>query len=115
MTRGSAIGFYFPLDKDERNALRAHLNALFGALGYAEEGSKPPYRGGLPAGLMALDKGELALVLLPDEQRVWVRDWLEEQAEALEEATPQSLQDLDVIEALHVIADALTAAMERED
>lgn len=112
---GATIGLYFPLSKDELNALRHRLNYLFGSMGYADEDSTPPYRGGLPAGLMALDKGELALVLLPDEQRAWAREWLLQQAATLEKAEPpRSFRELGIIEALRVIADALGEAIDRE-
>lgn len=110
---GNAIGLYFPLSKDEVNALRSRLNYLFGTMGYADEDSTPPYRGGLPAGLMALDRGEISLVQLPDEQRSWVREWLYGQAQFYED-TESSTHKAGLIEALRTIADALTGSIHRE-
>ena len=68
-----AIGLYFPncLDRAAVNALRSRLNAIAAELGYyANLRSPTAGRGNLPELLIAIDAGEVALVLLPDEQRV---------------------------------------------
>lgn len=82
---GNTIGLYFPLSKDDLNALRHRLNYLFGTLGYADEDSTPPYRGGLPAGLMALDRGEIIVMQLSGEQRSQAMEWLYSEAAGIEE------------------------------
>lgn len=68
----STIGLYFGLSQEAANDLRARLNELFGRLGYATETSantsrdrRKPWSGGLPRGLVALDRGELAVVPMP--------------------------------------------------
>lgn len=114
--KGSAIGLYFPLSKGAANDLRRRLNYQFGQMGYADKDSKPPWRGGLPAGLLAIDKGELALVLLPDEQRTWAREWLYQRADDLTNDTETGCtpKELAIAEALRTIADALGEAMNKE-
>jgi hypothetical protein len=65
----TTIGFYFrELDKDDVNALRTRLNALAATFGYTAERGPTAGDGNLAAMLMAIDCGELALVLLPDIQ-----------------------------------------------
>jgi len=65
----SAIGFYFKeLSKKEANALRFRLNDLAATFGYIAERGPTAGEGNLAAMLMAIDCGELALVLLPDTQ-----------------------------------------------
>ncbi len=70
----STIGLYFKMSKATTNEMRHRLNELFGRLGYATDipskadapDRQMPWRGGLSHGLMALDRGELALVPVPD-------------------------------------------------
>ena len=76
----STIGLYFGLSQEAANALRARLNELFGRLGYATETSantsrerRKPWSGGLPKGLIALDRGELAVVSVPSEVLATIR------------------------------------------
>lgn len=60
----TTLGFYFPsMTNEEANALRASLNDIAAEFGYTSRG-----KGNLVTMLLAIDAGELALVLLPDEQ-----------------------------------------------
>ena len=63
-----AIGLYFPGTQEEVNALRERLNALAGEFGYTATRGPTTGQGNLAEMLVAIDAGELALVLLPDEQ-----------------------------------------------
>lgn len=63
----TTVGFYFPLDKEDTNALRRRLNAVAQSFGYYAERGPTAGEGCLTEMLMAIDVGELALVLLPDE------------------------------------------------
>ena len=63
-----AIGLYFPGTQDEVNALRERLNQLAGEFGYTASRGPTTGQGNLAEMLIAIDAGELALVLLPDEQ-----------------------------------------------
>jgi len=110
---GAALGFYFRLSKPEANKIRADLNAIAGDLGYTAVRGPTTGQGNAAELMTCIASGELALVLLPDEQRAWTVEWLYQQAEVLEEANPQ-IREIGIIEALRTIADALTAAMERE-
>lgn len=58
------IGLYFPdqMTRSDVNALRSRLNQIAGDFGYTSRG-----KGNLVTMLCAIDAGELALVLLPDE------------------------------------------------
>jgi hypothetical protein len=56
---GSTIGLYFPIDKDEVNALRARLNALAGELGYIAKAGPTAGKGNLAALLMAIDEDKI--------------------------------------------------------
>jgi len=65
-----AIGFYFPnsMTKDDLNALRDRLNQIAATHGYTTTRGPNPGHGSLVQMLLAIDTGELALLLLPDEQ-----------------------------------------------
>ena len=64
-----AIGFYFPsrFSREDVNALRSRLNGIAESFGYTAERGPTAGRGNLAEMLTAIDSGELALVLLPDE------------------------------------------------
>ena len=65
----TAIGLYFRgLDQAQINALRGRLNDLAADLGYIAHRGPTAGQGLIAQALVALDAGELALVLLPDEQ-----------------------------------------------
>lgn len=65
-----AIGLYFPsyMTKDDVNALRERLNEIAASFGYTASRGPTAGQGNLTEMLIAIDSGELALVLLPDEQ-----------------------------------------------
>jgi hypothetical protein len=64
------IGLYFPscMTNEDVNALRERLNETAAAFGYTASRGPTAGRGNLAEMLIAIDSGELALVLLPDEQ-----------------------------------------------
>jgi hypothetical protein len=65
----STFGIYFrSRDQESANALRSRLNDLAATFGYTAERGATAGQGNLAAMLVAIDAGELALVLLPDEQ-----------------------------------------------
>jgi len=65
----TAIGLYFRgLDREQTNALRARLNAHAAAHGYYAERGPTAGQGNLAEMLVAIDAGELATVLLADEE-----------------------------------------------
>ena len=65
----TAIGIYFKSrDQDEVNALRARLNAHAASHGYVATRGPTVGQGNLAEMLVAIDSGELATVLLADEQ-----------------------------------------------
>lgn len=97
----SSLTFYFPRSISPR-AIRARLNAVARALGYGG----PTGRGAAAAMLLAIAEGELALVLLPDEQRAWAARFLRAQAAQQERPSWR--------EALWALADSLDDAAARE-
>jgi len=102
-------GLYFrSLEKHQVNALRSRLNELAGSMGYKADPKSPTAGQGLLAALLvAIDAGEVALVLLPDEQQGMVARWLREQAVAMTANAP-------LAEALGSIAASLEDAADRE-
>lgn len=77
----TTIGLYFRgLDKDQTNALVHRLNTLAASHGYIAHAGPTAGQGNLAAMLQAIDGGEVAVVLLPDEQRGIAIRWLREQA-----------------------------------
>lgn len=64
------IGFYFPsyMSNDDVNALRERLNEVAASFGYTASRGPTAGQGNLAEMLIAIDAGELAMVLLPDEQ-----------------------------------------------
>lgn len=65
-----AIGLYFPsyMTNEDVNALRERLNEIAAAFGYTASRGPTAGRGNLAEMLVAIDSGELTLILLPDEQ-----------------------------------------------
>ena len=102
-------GLYFrSMEKAEVNALRSRLNELAGSMGYKADPKSPTAGQGLLAALLvAIDAGEVAVVLLPDEQRGMAARWLRQQAVAMTANAP-------LAEALGSIAASLEDAAERE-
>jgi len=99
----ATIGLYFRgLDNEDVNALRARLNNVAAAFGYTAERGPTTGEGNLAEMLVAIDAGELALVLLPDEH---FRPALEH-LDSLAAESPRN-------EWAAVIADALRAALQR--
>jgi hypothetical protein len=103
----TTIGFYFRgMERQAVNALRARLNDLAAGFGYIAHGGPTTGRGNAAELFVAIDGGEVALVLLSDEQRAMVTLFLEQQVDA----QPGTA----LAEALQVIADALVAAAQRQ-
>ncbi len=100
-----SLTFYHP-SQAEANRLRDQLNKLAAQHGYAASRGRMTERGGGAELLTAIANGEVALVLLADEQRAWAAEWLEEWAGELEHPS--------LAEALETIAAALRDAMQRE-
>lgn len=65
----TTIGFYFPLNPEETNSLRARLNLVAKRHGYTTSRGRGTGQGNLVGLLIAIDTGEVATVLLSDEQR----------------------------------------------
>jgi hypothetical protein len=111
----ATIGLYIRgFDQEHANALRLRLNEIAAEFGYTSERGPTAGEGNLTQMLIAIDEGELALVLLPDEQRAWAINWLDEQAAALRE-NADSWREHSLSDALTTIADALVKAQEREE
>lgn len=99
----TTFGLYFKdMDQEAANAMRSRLNEIAKGYGYTAERGATAGQGNLADMLQAIDAGELALVLLPDEQRDSVVRWLLNQAETVQDAT--------ISEALESIARQLNAA-----
>jgi len=99
----SSIGLYFRgLSKKGVNALRARLNDLAATFGYTALGGPTFGQGNLAAMLVGIDAGELALVLLSDEQ-----------FKLAIEALDQLATDLPSDNWAKAIANSLRAAYER--
>lgn len=111
----ATIGLYIRgSDQEDANALRSRLNEIAAGFGYTSERGPTAGEGNLTEMLTAIDKGELALVLLPDEQRAWAIDWLDEQAASLRE-NADSWRQYSLSDAIATIADALLKAQQREE
>ncbi|MFH1634594.1 MAG: hypothetical protein ABIG63_11390 [Chloroflexota bacterium] len=99
------IGLYFSsaYTKSETNALRARLNLIAASHGYIARRGPTAGQGHLAEMLVALDAGELATLLLPDEQINLALDHLDQLVES-DRWTHEWAAD---------IAAALRAALER--
>ena len=106
----STIGLYFKRTKPDTNALRTRLNAIAAALGYTAERGPTAGQGNLAEMLEAIDAGKVALVLLDEEQRGYVIDYLRE---ITSREGAAMFQDLAITEALQVIANSLEQAANR--
>lgn len=104
------LGLYYSdrFTQAEVNALRSRLNAMAGSFGYIAHRGPTTGQGNLAELLIAIDSGEVALVLLPDEQRSAMVDFLRQVA-------ADSQQSALVTEAAESIAQALEQAIEREE
>lgn len=101
----TTLGFYFRLDRDEANAMRASLNEIAQSHGYIAHGGPTHGEGNAAALLVAIAGGEVATVLLSDEQRAMAIEFLAGGAAT----APWPLRD-----ALTSLAESLTAAAVRE-
>lgn len=101
----TTLGFYFRLDRDQANAMRASLNEIARSHGYIAHGGPTHGEGNAAALLVAIAAGEVATVLLSDEQRSMAIDFLTDAAAA----APWPLRD-----ALASIAESLSDAAARE-
>lgn len=72
----AGIWVYVPGEAEGAIALRSRLNALAGALGYVSPGGPTRGEGSLTRLLLAIDAGEVALVLLTDDERRKAREAL---------------------------------------
>lgn len=103
----STFGLYFKgLGQRDANAMRRRLNKIAASYGYRSERGPTNGEGNAAEMLVAIDGGELATVLLPDEQRSAVIAWIESNAD--------SLSNLTAGDGLKSIARQLQAAIERE-
>ncbi len=103
----STFGLYFKgLSQEYANAMRQRLNTIAASYGYCADRGPTTGKGNAAEMLMAIDEGELAIVLLPDEQRAAVIEWIEKNA--------STIGNFMVGEALESIARQLQAAIERE-
>ena len=100
----STIGLYFRRDQGSANALRSRLNEIAATFGYTATRGATTGQGNLSEMLEAIDAGELALVLLPDEH-------FRPALEALDAISAQSRFGADNWAA--GVARALRAALER--
>lgn len=105
----ATIGLYFRgLTKPAANQLRTRLNEIAAGFGYTAAAGPTAGAGNAAAMLMAIDAGEIALVLLPDEHRhLAMKNLSHAAAEAT--TTNSSLHD-----ALLAIHDAIADAVARE-
>ncbi len=103
------IGLYYSTEftQAEANALRSRLNDLAGTFGYIAHRGSTAGQGNLAELLIAIDSGEVALVLLPDEQRSAMVDFLRQVA-------GDGQQSALVMGAAESITRALERAIERE-
>jgi len=77
----TTTGFYFRgLNNEQVATMRRRLNDLAAELGYVAWSGPTAGQGNLAAMLQAIDAGEVAVVLLSDEQRRQAARWLNEQA-----------------------------------
>lgn len=103
----ATFGLYFKgMNQSEANAMRQRLNQIAAFHGYTSERGPTTGAGNAAELLQAIDSGEVAIVLLGDEQRSIVIRWLDEQSKLVE--------DIPLADALKNIADQLYAAVKRE-
>jgi len=106
------LTLYVRTPQPATNALRARLNALAAAHGYTATRGPTAGQGNLAELLRAIDAGEVALVLLPEQNRASAIRWLREQAQQLG-AEANDFSTLGLAEALETFADALSDAADR--
>lgn len=108
----STIGLYLRMNQPAANALRARLNDAAGSLGYTAIAGPTAGGGNLPELLRAIDAGEVALVLLPEQNRASATEFLREQSDQLR-VDASDFHTIGLADALADIANALDAAAER--
>jgi hypothetical protein len=103
----ASFGLYFRgVSQEEANAIRQRANKIAASYGYSAERGPTTGEGNAAEMLVAIVSGELATVLLPDEQRSMAIRWLDEQS--------RTVNDFSLAEALQSIAKQLDAAVQRE-
>jgi len=108
----STLTLYLRMTQPAANALRARLNDQAAAHGYTAVRGPTAGQGNLAELLRAIDAGEVALVLLPEQNRASAIRWLREQAQQLE-AEANDFSTLGLAEALETFAEALSDAADR--
>ena len=102
----STIGLYFRgMSQQETNAVRDQLNAIAAAHGYIAHAGPTAGEGNAAALLAGIAAGEVALVMLPREQRTWAIEFLESAA---------ATASRPLVDALTSIAESLKDAAARE-
>jgi hypothetical protein len=103
----ASFGLYFRgVSQEEANAIRLQANKVAAYHGYSAERGPTAGAGNAAEMLVAIASGELATVLLPDEQRSMAIRWLDEQS--------NKVDNFSLAEALQSIAKQLDAAVQRE-
>jgi hypothetical protein len=86
---GATFGLYFKqMSQREANTLRRHLNELAAQHGYLASRGPTAGEGNAADLLRAIASGEVATVLLADEERGMLIDWLHQQADQLSTSNP---------------------------
>ena len=98
----------FRVSFSEVAPIRRALNEMAEEMGYVARAGYDS-GGGL---LAAIVGGEVALVLLPDEQRAWAIEYLRGESKRL--AGSSVIRDISLAEALEAIANSLAEALARE-
>jgi len=108
----ATMTLYLRMSQPAANALRARLNDQAAAHGYTAVRGPTAGQGNLAELLRAIDAGEVALVLLPEQNRASAIAWLRDQAQQLE-AEANDFSTLGLAEALETFAEALSDAADR--
>jgi hypothetical protein len=74
----ATIGLYIRGDQESANALRARLNELAGSLGYVASAGPTAGEGNLAGLLAAIDRGDVVLIALSDDEKQAAMGELEE-------------------------------------
>jgi len=111
---GATIGLYFSMSQEGANTLRARLNEIAAGFGYTATRGPTTGRGNLAEMLRAIDAGEVALVLVPDNHQRPLAEFLRRTAAGVR-ADAGSFQEIGLADSLEVVAEALDAAAERAE